>query len=116
MKVMSSQHFRDESIIEEKIEMLKKNEQIKVVIPVINSYLQDLAGEDMYIVVDKHHEMSAAIELGLLVEFEEVEDTLSYCNDIENKNGEAICYAHYIDGDWYYVDVDEENGIGDLVW
>ena len=114
--VISSQRFRDDDIIEEKMEELKANGTAKVIAPVVKAYMQDDDGNDLYILTDKHHTISAAIALGIEVEFEEVEDDLSYYKDIEEQNGEAICEAHYMDSNWYYIDIDEENAQGNDVW
>lgn len=112
MKVMSSQHFRDCEIINDKIEELQESGTTKIIIPVINAHVEDLEGNTMFIAIDKHHTMSAAIELGIEIEFEEVEDPI--CSD--GYSGEEICRAWYMDGDWYYIDTEEEDGIGELVW
>lgn len=116
MTIMSSQKYRDDDIIEEKIEELTAANATSVEIPVVNAYMKDLDDNDLYIVVDHHHTLSAAIALGIEINFVEVEDTISYYADIENQNGEAICEAHYMDSNWYYIDIDEENGIGNEVW
>ena len=116
MTVISSQRFRDDDIIEEKMEELKANGTAKVIAPVVKAYMKDDDGNDLYILTDKHHTISAAIALGIEVEFGEVEDDLSYYKDIEEQNGEAICEAHYMDSNWYYIDIDEENAQGNDVW
>lgn len=114
MTVISSQKFRSEDIIEEKIEQLKGSD--KLVVPVVNAHTQDLDGNELYIMIDNHHSLSAAIELGIAIEFEEVADETAYYKDIEEENGEAICEAHYMDSNWYYIDIEEENGYGEEVW
>jgi hypothetical protein len=114
MTVISSQRFRNEDIIDEKIEQIENAEYIEV--PVVNAYLQDDEGNDLYIIVDKHHTLSAARELGKEVRFIEVEDELSYYKDIEEHNGEAICEAHLMDSNWYYVEHEDEEMIGRDVW
>ena len=116
MTIISSQRFRDDEIIEQKIEELKENGTTKVTAPVIRSYMKDDNGNDLYILVDKHHTISAAIALGIEIEFEEVDDDISYYQDIEDQNGEAICEAHWMDSNWYYIDTDEENAQGVDVW
>lgn len=116
MTVISSQRFRDDDIIEEKMEELQRTGTTKVTAPVVRAFMQDLDGNELYILVDKHHTISAAIALGIEVEFEEVEDDMSYWQDIEEQNGEAICKAHWMDSNWYYIDLDEENAQGNDVW
>ena len=111
MIIVSSQKFRDEDIVNEKIEQLKADGVTFVIIPVVNTFM-----DDMYIVVDKHHTMTAAYKLGLEIRFEEVEDELSYYADIENKNSDGIFEAHYMDSPYYYIDSDCENIIGSDVF
>lgn len=111
MKVMSSQMYRNDDIVEEKVRILKECEVDKIIIPIVNAFTKDLAGEDLYIVANKHHEMSAAIILGIPVEFEEVDNDLSDCKEIKNQDGEAVCRDYYMGDDWYYVDTDEPDGI-----
>jgi len=116
MTIISSQRFRDDEIVEQKAEELKKNGTTNVIAPVVRAFMQDDDGNELYILVDKHHTISAAIALGIDVEFEEVEDDLSYYKDIEEQNGDAICEAHWMDSNWYYIDLDEENAQGNDVW
>lgn len=108
MKVMSSQRYVDWDIVEDKIAEMEENHTAVLIIPVINAYIQDLGGENMFIMTDCHHRLQAARELGIEIRFEEVEDELSYYADIENKNGEAICEAWYMDSNWYYVENGED--------
>ncbi len=114
MTVISSQRFRDYEIIEEKKEMLENAEYVDI--PVVNAYLQDEEGNDLYIIVDKHHTLDAARELNKEIRYVEVEDELSYYKDIEEKNGEAICEAHWMDSNWYYVENEDSDMIGRDVW
>lgn len=116
MTVISSQRYIDWAIVEEKIEELKDSNVNSITVPVINAYIQDLEGNDLYIMIDKHHTLQAARELGLTVEFEEVEDTASWYEDIENKNGEAICKTWYMDSNWYYVSHADEDMVDVDVW
>lgn len=116
MTIISSQRYRDDEIIEQKIEELEAAGIKKITAPVVKAYMKDLDGNDLYILTDKHHTISAAIALGIAIEFEEVEDELSYYADIENQNGEGICEAHWMDSNWYYIDTDEENAQGVDVW
>ena len=116
MTVISSQRFRDDDIIEAKMEELQSTGTTKVIAPVVRAYMQDDEGNDLYILTDRHHTISAAIALGIEIEFVEVEDDMSYYKDIEEQNGEAICEAHYMDSNWYYIDTDEENAQGVDIW
>lgn len=114
MTVISSQKFRNWETVEEKKELLEGVDKVEV--PVVNAHVKDFDGNDLYIMVDKHHTLSAAIELGIEIKFYEVEDEVAYHQDIEDENGEAILEAHRADSDWYYIDTDEENGYGCDVW
>lgn len=116
MTVISSQRFRDEEIIESKKEMLIASNTKKVEIPVVNAFFKDLDNNELFIMIDKHHTLTAALELGLDVEFVEVEDEVSYYRDIEEQNGEAILEANYHDGAWYYITNSDEDMVGVNVW
>lgn len=116
MTVISSQRFRDEEIVERKIEELKDSNTTIIKVPVVNAYIQDLEGNDLYIMIDHHHTHEAAKTLGIEIEFEEVPDETSYCKDIEDKNGEAICAAHFMDSNWYYINHDDVDMCGVEVW
>lgn len=116
MTVISSQRFRNDEIIEEKIENLMASKENTITIPVVRAYTKDLEGNELFIMVDKHHTLEAARELGLDVEFEEIEDELAYYEDIEEQNGEAICEAHWMDSNWYYINNMDVNMIGVDVW
>lgn len=111
MTIISAQRFRDWNIIVEKMEQLEASGTTSVTIPVVNTYM-----DDMYIVVDGHHTMTAANEIGIEIIFEEVEDEISYYEDIENHNSGAILEAHRMDGGYYYVDADCEDMIGNDVF
>lgn len=116
MTVISSQRYRNEEIIENKVEELKNNNVTSITIPVVNAYTKDLDENDLYIMIDNHHTFEAAKILGITIEFEEVEDEQSYYADIENKNGEAICAAHYMDSNWYYIQHEDDDMYGVEVW
>lgn len=116
MTVISSQRYRNDEIVEKKIDSLVANGETVVVVPVVRAYIKDLEGNELYIMVDKHHTLEAARELGLNVKFEEVEDDLAYYEDIEKHNGEAICEAHWMDSNWYYINCMNEDMIGVDVW
>jgi hypothetical protein len=116
MVVISSQRYRNDEIIEEKIEELKANEVTIVTIPVVDACISDEDGEDLYIIVDKHHTLEAAKELGLEIEFCEIPDEQSHYEDIENKNGEAILSTYYNDSEYYYIHHNTTEKINTLVW
>lgn len=117
MTVISSQRYLDDEIVEEKIAEFKANGTTAITIPVVKSFLKDLDGNDLYIMIDMHHRFAAAKELGMQIDFELVEDEMSSHKDIEEENGEAIAETWYMDSSWYYInnDADEDmNGVD--VW
>lgn len=101
MKVISSQRYINYDIVDDKIEEIKDQESITL--PIINAGMEDLDGNDLYILTDGHHRKEAAEELGIEVLYEEVK------NDYD-LTGDDLLIACYNDSDWYYVD----NGI--TVW
>lgn len=109
--VMSSQRFLDEEIVEEKIEYLKANDIKKITCPVTKAYLKDLDGNDLYILTNMHHTLAAARELGIEVDFEEVENDFT-----ESTNGEDICAEYYMGDHWYYINHEDPNMIDVDVW
>lgn len=114
MTIISSQKHRDYRIINEKIEELSGAESVDI--PVINAHYKDLEDNDLYIVVDKHHTLCAAIELGLTINYIEVEDSFTPDDEIERENGEMILKCNRIDSEYYYIDTDYDNAIGPDVW
>lgn len=114
MTVISSQRYLDAEIVGEKIDELSDVSEITV--PVVRAYLKDLEDNDLYIMIDKHHRLAAARELGIKVIFEEVEDELSSDEDIENEDGEAIAHMWHMDSHWYYINHEDEDMIGVDVW
>lgn len=94
MKVISSQRYLDYGIVDAKAEEIK-NETV-IILPVINSGLKDNTGEELFILVDGHHRKEAAEELGIEVEYEEVENE-------HGVEGDELLEACYNDSDWYYV-------------
>lgn len=109
MRVMSSQRYLDDEKVEEKIQQFIESGAKKLVIPVINAFVKDLDGEDMYIMIDCHHRFEAAKILGNIdIEYVEVEDDMTYYRDIENQNGEAVCETWRMDSSWFYVETGEE--------
>lgn len=114
MTVISSQRYIDDEIVEEKIAEFKANNTTTLTIPVVKSFLKDLDGNELYIMIDMHHRFAAAKELGMQIDFELVEDEMSSYKDIEEENGEAIAETWHMDSPWYYInnDADEDmNGV-----
>lgn len=111
MTIISSQRFRDYSIIEEKTEYLQENGITQITVPVCKAFYADLEGNDLYIMIDNHHTYEAAKELGIKVEFEVVDNP--YTN---SENGEDVLRECRIDSAWYYIQADDEDLIGCDVW
>ena len=103
MKVISSQRYTDWNIVNEKINQMEEDETKVLTLPVIDSGMTNEDGEELYILIDGHHRKEAAEELGIKVEYEEVENEY-------NCTGEDLLKSNYMDSDWYYV----ENGA--YVW
>lgn len=116
MTIISSQRFRDNDIVTEKMEQIEADNAKYVVVPVVNAHGKDFDENDLYIVVDHHHLMTAAQKLGIEIRYEEVEDDLSYYQDIEDGNMDGILEAHKMDSTYYYVDADCEDMIGSDVF
>ena len=106
MMIVSSQHYIDWEIVEQKMEEL--NGKTEVLIPCIS--IGEVDGIEMAIQVDGHHTLTAARELGIEIKFDVREEANSL-------SGEDALEAHYNDGDWYNVETSnpayEEY---DLVW
>lgn len=98
MKIISSQHYINAEIINEKVDQLNAEGATKVIIPCY--YVGEIDGEEYAIQADGHHTLAAARELGLNIEFEVEEDP-------EGLEGEDLLDARYNDCDWY--DVEESN-------
>ena len=111
MTIISSQRFRNPEIIQDKIEKLIESKAKYVEIPVINAHYKDLEDNDLYIIIDKHHTLCAAFELGLEIRYVEAEDPFG-----DSKNGEKILANNRIDNNYYYIDTDYDDLIGGDVW
>lgn len=109
--VMSSQRFLDDEIVEEKKdEIIAKGIQ-EITCPVTKAHLQDLEGNELYILTDKHHTLAAARELNIPVKFEEVENDFT-----ESTDGEEICAEYFMGDNWFYVNHPNSDMIGRDVW
>ena len=101
MKVISSQRHLNFDIVDQKIEEIKFLDF--VTLPIIDTEMTDLDGNDLYILVDGHHRKEAAAEIGIEIRYEEVKN-------VHGVTGEALLDTCYNDSDWYDVET------GDLVW
>lgn len=109
--VMSSQRFLDDEIVEEKKEFLLANSVKTVICPITKAYLQDLEGNELFILTDNHHTLAAARELNIPVKFENVENDFT-----ESTSGEEICAEYFMGDNWFYVNHSDNNMIGRDVW
>lgn len=109
--VMSSQRFLDDEIVEEKKDEIIAEGIQEITCPVTKAYLQDLEGNELYILTDKHHTLAAARELNIPVKFDEVENDFT-----ESTNGEEICAEYFMGDNWFYVNHPDSDMIGRDVW
>lgn len=106
MKIISSQHFIDYEIVEEKMDELKGVETIEVPC----SYVGFIDGTEYAMQNDKHHTLAAARELGIPVEF-------VISDDPEGLTGLNLLDQRYMDGDWYNVETsDPAYDVFNLIW
>lgn len=109
--VMSSQRFLDDEIVEEKKEQLIANNVQKIVCPITKAYLKDLEGNDLFILTNMHHTLAAARELGIEIEFEEVENDFT-----ESTDPEDVCAEYYMGDSWFYINHADSTMIDCEVW
>lgn len=106
MRIISSQHYLDWNIVEEKMNEIEGMESIEIPCCKIG----EIDGEEYAVQVDGHHTLAAARELGIPVEF-------TFDEDPDGLEGEEYLVNHYMDGDWY--DVEKSNPAEEkfcLVW
>jgi len=95
MRVITSQHYRDEDIVQSKIEQLQN--ETKVTLTVWETEMKNEQGQELYILADGHHTYDAAVRLGLEVEFEIEKHP-------EGLVGEELLEVAWMDGDYRYLD------------
>ncbi len=95
MRVITSQHYRDEDIVQSKIEQLQN--ETKVTLTVWDTEMKNEQGQELYILADGHHTYEAAVRLGLEVEFEIEKHP-------EGLVGEELLEVAWMDGDYRYLD------------
>lgn len=106
MKVISSQHFIDWDIVEEKMTAISGLEFVEIPCYEVG----EIDGEEYAIQADGHHTLTAARELGIEVRF-------VYSEEPEGLTGEAALNAHWNDGDWYNVETSDPSIDNfDLIW
>lgn len=106
MTIISSQHYIDWTIVNEKMEQIKDTD--KIVIPCW--YVGEIDGVEYAMQADAHHTLAAARELGIEVEFDITDDP-------EDLVGENMLETRWMDGDWYNVETsDPAYGLFDCIW
>ena len=97
MKVISSQRYIDQEILAEKIESLREETELEL--PVIDLYMQDDDGDDLYLLFDGNHTLAAAQELGIAIAF----DIGDHVADWSGLAGEDLLRVAYMDSDYYDI-------------
>ena len=106
MKIISSQHYIDWSIVEHKMAEIFGTEFVEIPCYEIG----EVDGEEFAIQADGHHTLAAARELGISIHF-------VFMAEPEGLHGEKALDAHWNDGDWYDVESsDPANDKFVLVW
>lgn len=106
MKVISSQHYINWDIVEEKMSAIENDEFVEIPCYEIG----EVDGEEMAIQADGHHTMAAAREFGIEIRF-------VFSAEPEGLLGKSALGAHWNDGDWYDVETsDPANDKFSLVW
>lgn len=100
-RILSSQRYLDREIVAKKKRQLKKADTDFVDVPC--SEVGEIDGINYAIVVDKHHTMAAAKELGIEIRF-------VIGDDSEKLKGDDLLQARYIDSPYY----DVETGIDEF--
>lgn len=104
-KIISSQDYIDWTIVDTKMDTLRNTEFVEL--PIIDAELQDLDGNDLFVLYNGHHTLQAAKELGIDIRFVEG-------SNIYDLTGESLLETCHIDCDWYYVDTESDAHI--TVW
>ncbi len=106
MKIISSQHYLNWDIVEEKMNEIEGMESVEIPCCEIG----EINGVEYAVQIDGHHTLAAARELGITVEF-------TFNEDPEGLTGDEYLSNHYMDGDWY--DVESSNPTEEkfnLIW
>lgn len=96
--IISSQSYLDYNKVDEKISQLRNSDS--VTLPVVKA--GELDGESIFILVDGHHTMEAAKELGLSISFDE--QSGKDWNFDKNWSLEDALEANWMDSDWRNVE------------
>lgn len=98
MMVISSQRYLDEARVEAKRQALQGVDHVDI--PIV--YAGDYDGQALYIMLDGHHTMAAARELGIQVRY--IEISRSEAGDADDATLDEMCELHWMDSDWYDVE------------
>lgn len=98
MTYISSQQYRDWEVVDEKIAQLEADNTQVVTVPCY--YVGEVDGVEYAAVIDKHHTMEAARQLGIEVEFA-VED------DPDGLTGEELLTVRNFGEDYYNVETSD---------
>ena len=94
MKVITSQSYIDDEIVERKMSELSGKNSVSLT--VWTTGLKDDEADELCVLADGHHTYEAAMELGLEIQFEE-------CEHPEGLMGEDLLQAAWMDGDYHYL-------------
>lgn len=94
MKVITSQSYINDEIVNQKIEQISGQEFVEL--PVWTTDLKDDDGNELCVLADGHHTYEAATELGIEVRFVEQAHP-------EGLTGEALLEAAWMDSDYRYL-------------
>lgn len=75
-----------------------------IVMGIVPTYMIDDSGNDLYILADDADRYAAAIDAGLIVDFDVIDDDMSPYDAIDNHDGNAICASWWMGSDWRYID------------
>lgn len=101
MKVITSQSYIDNDIVEAKKELLAGATSVELI--VWTTGILDDDGEELCVLSDGHHTYEAAKELGIPVSFVEISHP-------EGVTGEQLLDIAWMDSDWRYLETNM------LVW
>ena len=90
MKIISSQRYIDEKIVEQKLELLTGKSSL-----VLEAW--EVGMDDLAVLSDGHHRLEAAQRLGIPVTFE-------VTNHPEKITGETLLESMWMDSDYYDVE------------
>ena len=94
MKVITSQSYINNEIVNHKIDQLSGKEFVEL--PVWTTGLTDEDGNELCILADCHHTYESATELGIEVRFAEQDHP-------EGLTGEALLEAAWMDSEYRYL-------------